>query len=280
MEVALVALYLRGGPRRQAVRRAGWPEVVKALRNANVSLAEFPDALREATLYSEALVIEDRTLLDWASSLVDYDRTLTAVSPNYPGEWVRTLGSSAPPALWRDGAMPEGPCLSIVGSRTIDGATRRFCVGVGAEASRLGYVVVSGRAAGCDAAAVKEADRFVEIVPHGLMHVRPGRRDCLLSACPYDELFSSAAAMERNTLIYAASSHTIIGRAKFKEGGTWTAATNAVRMRLCRLIVRDDRSTAHKALVGLGATPLERAADLSAALEASPLQGKLFEAAG
>jgi predicted Rossmann fold nucleotide-binding protein DprA/Smf involved in DNA uptake len=149
---------------------------------------------------------------------------------------------------------------------------------VAAEAVRLGHVVVSGGAVGCDRAAASGTprNRLIEILPCGL-DLRPSGRGCQLTVCAPDEEFCTGTAMERNALIYAASDFTFVGEARFREGGTWTGAVEAHRRSLCRLLVREDEhNQALRALTALGAVPLASAAGLEVALSATEPQRRLF----
>ena len=139
----------------------------------------------------------------------------------------------------------------------------------------MGCQVVSGGAVGCDTAALDAASgasgATISILPYGLGQFRgespPGR--VLLSLSEWEEPFSRKRAMERNLLIYAASPITIVGAARFREGGTWHGAMEAIRRRITRLAVRrtdedDDESSrrAARALVGLGAQYLDKPSSL------------------
>jgi predicted Rossmann fold nucleotide-binding protein DprA/Smf involved in DNA uptake len=254
------------------------------LRRAGGDPAAAGDALRDGGLWPEALVLDTPGILRWAEELVDGERALTAVDHEYPGRWLRVLGESAPPALWRVGELSPLPSISVVGSRTVPSSVTRFCFEVGREAVRLGFAVVSGRAEGCDRASTKGArsvkGSVIEILPHGIELISPPRSGCYLSVCAPEELFSAATAMERNTLIYAASSHAVVGHARFKEGGTWTGAINAVRNRHTTLIVRHSDEPGMRALAGLGGVWLEVPSALGAALKAKAAQRELFDGTG
>jgi hypothetical protein len=284
LAITLAALYLRGGARPAELRRSAWPEVLKLLRRAGGDPAAAGDALRDGGYWAEALVLDSRGLFSWAEDLVDSGRALTAVDHGYPSRWLRVLGDGAPPALWRSGELSPLPSISVVGSRIVPSSVTRFCFNVGREAAKLGFAVVSGRAEGCDRAATKGArsvkGSVVEILPHGIDLVGPPASGCHLSVCAPDELFSSASAMERNALIYAASSHTVIGHARFKEGGTWTGAIHAARSRLTTLVVRSSGEPGMRALAGIGGVWLESPAGLGAALKARTGQRELFDSVG
>jgi predicted Rossmann fold nucleotide-binding protein DprA/Smf involved in DNA uptake len=73
--------------------------------------------------------------------------------------------------------------------------------------------------------------------------------------------------MERNTLLYAFSEITVLAHARFKEGGSWHGAVNALRRRLTHLLVPNDGQLAHRALIALGAHPIPAAESIGASLE-------------
>lgn len=279
ISVALAALYLRGLSRPSVVPRRRWTRVVSGLRTADVPPENFSEALREDGLWEEAMVLDNDALCRDSASLVEQGHVITAVSPGYPRRWMERLGDAAPPALWICGGLPVQDLVGIVGGRHVDPEVRGFASAVGAEAVRLGCAVVSGGAAGCDYAgaggAVASGGSAIEILPHGIdLYERKDR--CGLSVCPPDEPFSTAAAMERNALIYAASEATVVVQARFKQGGTWLGAADATRRRLCPLIVRDDGGQASRALIGLGATPITEAGELGSALARSQVPRGLF----
>jgi hypothetical protein len=86
--------------------------------------------------------------------------------------------------------------------------------------------------------------------------------------------------MERNALLYALAEYALVAHARFKQGGTWSGATDALRRRLCRLVVREDEGDlASRALAALGAVPLASPAGLGAALASAPMQPEFSEEA-
>ncbi len=282
LATVLAALYLRGGPRPPGLRRAAWPEVLKALRRAAVGADDAAEALRDAGMWAEALILDSPGLLAWAAEQVASEAALTAADGCYPHRWLRVLGPSAPPALWRSGQLGSSPCVSVVGSRAITARVRRFCREVGREAAQLGLCVISGGAYGCDSAAVDGAvgvgGHAVNLLPHGL----PAKRSspaCTLTVCGPGELFSQATAMERNALIYAFSSHTIIGAARFKEGGTWHGALHAARSRLSSLLLRRSGDLAMRSLAALGGAWIDEPCDLARAIRCPSRQELLFDPA-
>lgn len=277
--ICLTALYLRGLERPVNLSRRRWVRVVSCLRSADCAMPQVPAALRVEGFWEEALLLEGQSVVDEARQLLDGGFVLTAMHPAYPKRWMERLTQAAPPALWISGVLPERPFLGIVGSRQVEPVVREFAWRVGAEATRLGFAVVSGGAAGCDHAgaggAVDAGGDAIEVLPYGIeLYQRQDR--CALSACAPNEEFSTASAMERNGLIYASAEQTVIAHARFKEGGTWIGAVDALRRRLCPLLVREDDGPASRALTALGAKSVASADDLEAALSQTPVQKGLF----
>lgn len=203
---------------------------------------------------------------------------MTGACLEYPRRLLDRLGSIAPPAFWWNGAsIPRLPTLTIVGSRAIDEATSCWCRDAALEATGSGLVVVSGGAPGCDRAAIDAVGREngLEIWPCGIDMAWTSFSGPVLSLAHPNEPFSRANAMERNALLYSVSVHALVGAVQFKVGGTWHGATEALRKRLCRVIVREDGSKASAALLALGAIPLRMTSELSMALEAAEAQGHL-----
>jgi hypothetical protein len=63
--------------------------------------------------------------------------------------------------------------------------------------------------------------------------------------------------MERNALIYALSEQAVVAEARYRVGGTWLGASDAIRRRLTRLYIRSVPSESwFRVLVSLGAIPL------------------------
>jgi hypothetical protein len=283
ISVSLAALYLRGGPRPVEARRCAWLDVVKSMRRSGCAADEAGEVFRDAGYWAEALIIESPGLLDWARGQVRGGRVLSAVDGEYPCRWLRVMGSTAPPVLWKLGTVPCCPSISVVGSRMVSPEVARFCFRAAREAVGLGFSVVSGRAEGCDRSAARGArsvgEAIMEILPHGIDLVRHSNSGCLLSVCAPQEQFSTASAMERNALIYAASTHTIVGQARFKEGGTWTGAMQAIRGRYTTLLVRESPDIAMRSLAALGGIWLKSPSDLGAALKSPDRQGQLFGSA-
>ncbi|MGV3617574.1 MAG: DNA-processing protein DprA [Fimbriimonas sp.] len=276
--VALAALYLRGAPRPIDPARRRWPLVERAARHSACDLGDLGRRLRDADLTEEATVLAVPGLLSWAEARAS--RVLTPVCRGYPALWRQRLGDAAPAALWKRGAVEDVPLVGVVGSRQVGAAEAAFAEAVGTEAVRGGFGLVSGGAAGCDSFGARGASAaggpVLRLLPCGLDRSRDEGAGDLALAAP-GEPFSSALAMERNALIYAAAEGTVVVHARFRQGGTWHGAADALRRHLAPILVReapDDR--AYRALVALGARPLPAPESLFTALRAPALQPEMF----
>ncbi len=167
--------------------------------------------------------------------------------------------------------------IAIVGSRELSAAEIAFARAAGAAAAGLGAVVISGGAAGADREAVlgalcagdhdtsaglgacesgreglsagvraggragarKSLSRChaVEILPCGFDHATLREGVVQVTLWPASTAFSTAGAMERNVLVYAASEAAILVAVRHGAGGTWHGAREALRRRLCPLLV-------------------------------------------
>jgi predicted Rossmann fold nucleotide-binding protein DprA/Smf involved in DNA uptake len=228
--------------------------VLSALRRTAPTLGESARALESAGFWEESLALHQPALLARAEKLVMERRVLTAACPAYPAGWAK-LSRGAAPALWLSGELPQEPGFGIVGSRRPPLSALRLAGEAASSAIGSGMAVISGGAPGCDWAAGSAAkESLIEILPCGIRERWGVASGCRLSARPPDEPFTSAAAMERNALVYAWGAQTLVCHARFKEGGAWVGATTALRRNLCRVLVWDDpASLAARSLLALGA---------------------------
>ncbi len=281
LEIVLGALYLPGAPRAHEVPRSQWRAVCGALRRSAASLSSAHVCLRAAGLWSEALALQTPGLLVWSEHLVNQGRVLTAASSQFPKNWLAS-SFAFPPAFYLQGVMPESALIGVVGSRRIGPAARDFARQVGRAAADLGYAIVSGGAAGCDRSGMAGAFVGVEILPCGIeAYEGPSAKEgvCRLSAVAPKEAFTSAAAMERNALIYSASEATVVVQARLRAGGTWAGAADALRRKLTRVLVRTADEPAMRALISLGGLPLSSPEGLQNVLALPGEQPALFRLA-
>ena len=222
----------------------------------------------------------DAGLLAWAEAAVEAGAVLTVASEGYPLRWLEAFGDAAPPALWRRGGVPTIGWVGAVGSREVAPEVLDFMGRIGTQVASLGRGIVSGGAAGCDSAAERAAlaagGPVLRILPHGLSLRSEDDGACHLALAAPDEPFSRPLAMERNALIYGAADATIVGHARMRAGGTWHGATDALRRRLGRVLLRPDGSPVARALTSLGAEELDDLDLLEDKLKANPHGRTLF----
>lgn len=284
----LTALYLRGGPGDQNLPRIKWQRVEAALRSAQPSLEHASKLLSLSGFWLEGAALQAPGVLAAAERLIEQEKVLCVTNDAYPSRWLSVLGRAAPPVLWRSGELPPQPIMCIVGSRNIDSETRSFAFDAAVATIRAGIVVASGGAHGVDSAAAKGAvwasreagmePWLLELLPHGISLAYPAGH-CRLSAVAPLEEFSSAAAMERNTLLYSIGERALVVAAQFRHGGAWAGATDCLRRKLSTLFVRNDASAAARALVALGGVPVTCVQEVVSPLNAQQVQATFrFEA--
>ncbi len=279
----MAALFLRGGPTGLVLPRRHWPRVLSLLRRETPGLGAVGETLRRYGMWEAAVLVETPGALSWAEAVVEARRCVTVEDPNYPRRLVAVLGGSAPPALWCSGdpARLGGRAASVVGSRKVSGRVASFAYRAGEACARQGSVLVSGGALGCDSLAETGAKRqggeCVRILAQGLGDRAGQDALTMVSVCAPDEEFSSAAAMERNALIYAMSERALVVQSRFREGGTWHGAMDAFRRRLTTLFYRQTPDLWGRAFRALGGRPVTRPeAFLLQPVEPAP-EARLFD---
>jgi DNA processing protein len=160
---------------------------------------------------------------------------LTPADPGYPA----SLSELAlpPAAIYVRGRLPEGPAVTIVGSRRMDLYGREVAEWFGRELAAAGAVVVSGFARGIDAAAHRGAlaapeGRTVAVLGCGLAvdyprgHARLGdeiaARGALVSEFPPDTQPAQWQFPVRNRILAALSQATLVVRAGARSGSLIT----------------------------------------------------------
>lgn len=276
--VVMAAAFLRGLGSARVAPRAQWPAVWRLVEGRSdaplLGRAAVVDALRTTGLAESAALVADDVRFEAALVAVTEGHVLTVADASYPSRWRAALGQHAPPALWRRGPLPMAGVVGVVGSRRLEREGAEFATAVGREVAGLGMVVVSGGAVGADRQAVSGAvaagGPAVEILPCGLDVAPTVAGVCQLSASPLDAEFTIGQAMERNALIYAMGSHTVVVWPGL-GGGTWSGAVDAVRRRLCGLMVAGrDGDPAVAALVALGGQRLNDPSHVGDGLAIAP----------
>ena len=106
------------------------------------------------------------------------------------------------------------------------------------------------------------SDPALGVEPYCFQKTNPSATPTRMSPFPHSAVFTGQLAMMRNRIIYAFGEATIIFSARFKIGGTWNGAVQAIRSKRQLFIVEPPCSAApthlraFRALVALGARPL------------------------
>jgi hypothetical protein len=259
--VVLAALYLPGGKRAVCPPLRNWPEVLHHLRAAaakpsNLASSEEVAAfLRRRGLFEEAVAILSPGLLEWAREQVARGRVLAAPDPRYPRRWLKRLSQDAPPALWKSGEWTEGCQLAFLIDAAAGTACLRLAAALAVRAERLGF-----RTTGVGGHAPLRTATFF---PGGLGH-RNAASGCAVSCFAWDEPVAEGRRQRCEVLACAAAEAAVVLGVRYREGTAWRGATEALRRKLCPLLVwcgpgADGRAA--EALVALGGAAIESAGD-------------------
>lgn len=211
------------------------------------------------------------------SKLAEYRKKgvfpLTIYDKEYPEKLLKTLVEGSPVALFCAGNTDicRGQFAGFVGSRNAekdDLDFARFAVGRTVE---RGFGVVSGGARGVDNASEDEGMNLgasvVEFPSDGMLKklsnkkiaaAVSGGKMLLLSLASPEAPFNLGVAMMRNRYIYAQSEGTIVVRADYNKGGTWSGATDNLKHGWCKLMCRlNSKAAGNAALIEQGAIPVD-----------------------
>lgn len=188
---------------------------------------------------------------------------ISRVNPVYPLILRKRLGFDAPGCLWTKGDTDilKMPTVSLVGSRELKSANRKFAREVGAQAAKQGFALVSGNARGADSAAQNaclEAGGCVISVIADALTEHPLEKNVLyVSEEDFDEPFSVPRALRRNHAIHAWGEVTFVAQCSLEKGGTWDGSVQNLRRKWSPIFCLKDGSPASLALEGMGATLIE-----------------------
>lgn len=293
-EIALVALYCRG------LVVAQPPPLARAAQVGDLLAAQLRDVesaprvasqvLRRRGLNLEASILADAGAWARAHSHLERGWVWSWRHAAYPQRWRRVLRPAAPPALWARGEPPaeSGRWLGWAGTRAPRPSAREMAGAVAERVFEAGWGLVSGGARGIDqiprqvmaggpsaksgSPRGRASGRLLSVLPEGLGNGAlgssarlgaPSVGETFLSAAAPAACFSTAQAMARNALIYAAGPATIVFQPRYRTGGTWHGAVAALRQRWGRVWLwageaahaDPEESLAISALTALGAEP-------------------------
>ena len=256
----------------------------RALRN--VPAAEFQDFVRMRLPGSDRKNIEKRLdrLSEFETQLSSLSesgiRLVTEFEEDYPQLLHERLGDKRPSHFFAAGnlALLNVQGIGIVGSRNVNAEGAQFAAEAGREAVRNGCAVISGGAGGVDEismrAALDSGGQTVGILADSLFR-KLGAWDlesgsiCLITSFTPNGGFQVRNAMARNKFIYAMSLGAVIVASDLELGGTWSGATEALKLNLTPILVRDVDLPGNRALISKGGRPLKHPAQLADVLQAA-----------
>jgi predicted Rossmann fold nucleotide-binding protein DprA/Smf involved in DNA uptake len=292
LSIVVAALY--GGSDMRSLSRVARPSLILNClrRNMNgdqeLSWFEVIKALRKDNFNQEALFLGNEASLEAAQEQLENGEIITIACECYPKILITNLGENAPPIIWisdpilrqiqpwnnNDGS--ERTCIAAVGCRSPLPIGLAIAKEVGLWTAKNGYLAISGGASGCDtafgSAAFGAGSEAVHILPHGINDIPRDMWGYAISVCRPHESFSTARAMERNSLIYSFGHMTVVCSVRYRQGGSWLGASNALKNHRA-VVVADWTSTgaaqliesqasgtyglAQRALANLGARPIQ-----------------------
>ena len=197
---------------------------------------------------------------------------ITRISEVYPLGLHRALGLEAPGALWclGDATILQLPRISLVGSRDLMEENKDFAWEVGKQAALQGYALVSGNARGADQTAqegcLAHGGKVISVIADRLDTKQPDPNILYLSESGFDLGFSAYRALQRNRIIHAMSTRTLVAQCTFGSGGTWEGTLENLKCGYSQVLCYRDHTKAMKELVDRGGqwVTMEQLTDLDA----------------
>lgn len=202
---------------------------------------------------------------------------LTRADAEYPKKLRQKLKNACPPLFYIAGniALLDHAAIGYVGSRSVSDRDTEFARATVRKTVSRGYAVVSGGAKGCDSIAEETAlsagGNAVAFLSDSMLRklrntatvqaVQQGRM-LLLSVVNPEAGFNTGVAMMRNKYIYAQSEATVVIKADYNKGGTWSGAVENLRNQWALSLCWNHLAyPGNKALIDKGAKPIDESWD-------------------
>ena len=286
--------------------RIAWARLARTPRIGPLTFTQLLSRFRTASAALEALPrvsnltppAADRIEAELDDAEALGARLIASCEPDYPPLLAQL---DAPPPLLAvrgDAKWLKRPTIAIVGSREGSGAALMFAERLAADLGEAGFTIVSGLARGVDAAAHKGAlaTGTAAVLAGGLDHPYPPQnlklhnsiceRGAVVSEAPLGTVARARDFPRRNSIISGLSRAVVIIEAALRSGSLITARAAADQGRDVMAAPGsplDPRARGSNALIKQGATLIESAEDVIAALGdgAPPLRpnaiGPLFD---
>lgn len=246
----------------QRTQRAQLPEADRELELQDLTALGYTRDMAERI----NLLLSEEVLLDGylRAAARSGCTPVTRVSDGYPLVLRKRLGLDSPGCLWCKGdvSLLQQPTVSLVGSRDLLEANRKFSEEVGKQAALQGYVLVSGNARGADRTAQESclaAGGQVICVVADELDKQPARENVLyISEDGFAEGFSTPRALSRNRVIHALGLKTFVAQCALGKGGTWSGTTKNLHSGWSDVYAFRDGSEAARQLEQMGANLIGR----------------------
>lgn len=262
-----------------------WAELAKCLLNNNLqpediinfSESDFFNQLHIGKEFSQRII----RLLDRSASLSfelsKYANmgiyTITRADKNYPERLKKKLGNACPPIFYYAGnlSLLDNQSIGFVGSRSIGESDEAFTKKIVNTVVDKGFFAVSGGAKGIDSIACEEAiscggsateflsDSMLRKLRNtAVVEAIQNSKLLLMSVTKPDAGFNAGIAMMRNKYVYAHSFGTVVVKADYNKGGTWTGAVENLKNNWCNTYCwNNNRYKGNSGLILKGAIPID-----------------------
>lgn len=199
---------------------------------------------------------------------------LTPGEDRFPNTRFRDANPPLPPVLWATASthllIHKGPTLAVSGSRRTTAEIMQLVEGIAVDASRRGWMVVSGLAQGVDSAAHSGAlagrTGTIGVLASGIANTArawtPDEVDdiCIVSQFAPEDPWSGPRAMQRNSVISALADRVLVAVAG-TSGGSWEMAQLCLKRRkpLFVLDLDDEVASGNQKLIRAGAVAVDPA---------------------
>ena len=207
--------------------------------------------------------------------------TVTPFDEHYPSQLKERLRSMAPATVHAAGVLElfEQPGIGVVGSRDVSPKGAEVARDIAAEATDLGFSLVSGGARGVDQLAMNAAfqagGNVIGVLADSLLRKlrnpdvrRAIHEDRAVMCTPHSPgaPFKVWTAVGRNKLIYALSEITVVVASETERGGTWSGATEALEAGFGRVVAwrGPGEGPGNRLLEERGAQPIRSIEELKA----------------
>ena len=196
---------------------------------------------------------------------------LTPGEDRYPNHRFADANPPIPPVLWAAADTSllsrQGPALAVAGSRDTSEEILDFVYQFSKDASRGGWMIVSGLAQGVDSAAHRGAldgrTGTIGVLASGIRNTSrswlPDDTDamCVVSQFNPTEPWSGPRAMQRNSTIAGLADRVLVAAAG-TSGGSWEMAQLCLKRKKMLFVLDLDPEVApgNQKLIQLGAVPV------------------------